>query len=264
MQNRANKARPSVTILGSGTCVPSLNRSACSVLLTAGGQRMVFDLGPGTMQRLLMAGVTIFEVGHVFFSHFHPDHTGELVPFLFANKYPDGSRRKIPLTLHGGTGFLEFYTHLKKFYKNWIDLSGRLKIIEYSHHDRDFRRFKGFRVDTLPVAHNPESIAFRITLPGGATMVYSGDTDYTQNLVDLAKTADLFICESAFPDAQKVAGHLTPSLAGQIAAAAGVKHLVLTHLYPECERADLEGECRKTYAGPLLIAKDLMTIQLKP
>ena len=82
-----------VTILGSGTCVPSLKRSSCSVLMQIGGSRLLFDSGPGTMRRLLEAQTTIFEISHIFYSHFHPDHTGEFVPFIFATKYPDGSRR---------------------------------------------------------------------------------------------------------------------------------------------------------------------------
>ena len=57
-------------------------------------------------------------------------------------------------------------------------------------------------------------------------------------------------------------GHLTPSLAGEIASAARVKKLVLTHFYPECDRADISDQCRKTYSGPLILAEDLMRINV--
>jgi ribonuclease BN (tRNA processing enzyme) len=70
------------------------------------------------------------------------------------------------------------------------------------------------------------------------------------------------ICESAFPDDQKVDGHLTPSLAGRIAQAAAVKRLVLTHFYPVCETADIENQCRSTYSGSIVLAQDLMTLTL--
>ena len=60
------------------------------------------------------------------------------------------------------------------------------------------------------------------------------------------------------PDDLKVDGHLTPSLAGDIATRANVKKLVLTHLYPECDTKDIEKECRRTYQGPLVLAEDLM------
>ena len=61
-----------------------------------GASRLLFDSGPGTMRRLLEAQTTIFDITHIFYSHFHPDHTGEFVPFIFATKYPDGSRRENP------------------------------------------------------------------------------------------------------------------------------------------------------------------------
>ncbi|MFZ1200995.1 MAG: MBL fold metallo-hydrolase, partial [Desulfobacterales bacterium] len=77
-----------VTILGSGTCVPSLKRSSCAVLVETGTSVVLLDSGAGTMRRLLETGRTIFELSHIFYSHFHPDHSGELAPLLFATKYP--------------------------------------------------------------------------------------------------------------------------------------------------------------------------------
>ena len=226
-----------------------------------GPVKLLFDTGPGTMRRLLEAGVEIFDLAYIFYSHFHPDHTGELVPLLFATKYPDGARRKAPLSLVAGKGFFEFFKALQTVYGEWIELeAGLLKLMEIDSRDRYTRRFDAFQLDTLPVDHREESIAYRITDPEGRSMVYSGDTDYTDNLIALAREADLFICESALPDDLKVKGHLSPSLAGRIAAQAGVKTLVLTHLYPECDQADIVAECRKTYQGPLIIAEDLLKI----
>jgi len=253
----------SVTILGSGTCVPSLKRSSCSILMKIRDKFLVFDSGAGTMHKLLENGVEIFDVSFVFYSHFHPDHTAELVPFLFANKYPDGSRRKIPLTLMAGKGFATFYDNLKNVYGHWIELApDLLTIVELDNTGYDMREFDDFKVESFPVEHNPESIAYRITSPGGISIVYSGDTDFSENLVTLSKDADLLICESALPDELKVKGHLTPSLAGEIADRANVRKLVLTHFYPECDHVDIEKECRKTYSGPLLLAEDLMQINL--
>ena len=259
----SNHNELSVTILGSGTCVPSLKRSSCSVLLRTGDNILLFDSGAGTMRRLLEAGVEIFDVSFIFYSHFHPDHTSELVPFLFSNKYPDGSRRKKPLTLVAGKGFLKFYENLKLVYGHWIELDpDLLKIIELDNTHHDMRRFDDFKVESIPVEHNPESIAYRITGPDGQSVVYSGDTDFSENLVILSKDADLLICESALPDELKVKGHLTPSLAGEIAKRANVRKLVLTHFYPECDQADVKKECRKTYSGPLILAEDLMEIEI--
>ena len=231
--------------------------------MQVGASTLLFDSGPGTMRRLLEAQITIFEISHLFYSHFHPDHTGEFVPFIFATKYPDGSQRTTPLTAGGGLGFLDFYEGLKTVYGQWIELDrDLLKIIEFDNKDSDSRRFEDFTVETAPVAHNQESIAFRITAPNGSSAVYTGDTDYCETIIDLAKKTDLLICECALPDKLKVEGHLTPSLAGELAARADVRKLVLTHFYPECDKENIEAECRKTYSGPLVLAEDLMQIEI--
>ena len=259
----SDPAEMTVTILGSGTCVPSLRRSSCSILIETDENLLLLDSGAGTMRRLLEAGFEIFDVSFIFYSHFHPDHTGELVPFLFSNKYPDGSRRKITLTLVAGRGFKAFYDNLKNVYGSWMELApGFLNVVELSNSARDTKAFGDFQVESLPVNHNDESIAYKITGSGGKSVVYSGDTDFSDNLVTLSKAADLLICESALPDELKAKGHLTPSLAGEIATRANVRNLVLTHFYPECDRVDVEKQCRKTYDGPLLLAEDLMTIDI--
>jgi ribonuclease BN (tRNA processing enzyme) len=252
-----------VVILGSGTVVPSLKRSTCSVLIEQGQTRLVLDLGAGTMRRLLEAGVRISEVTQILFSHLHPDHTGEFVSFLFATKYPENLRRRTPFRIVGAPGLRDFYEKLKGAYGDWIVLEeGLMEIVELGNAGPDRCSSGELEIVSLPMNHIPSSLGYRVTLPGGFAVAYSGDTDYCENLVSLAEGVDLFICESALPDDRKVTGHLTPSLAGEIATRAGVKRLVLTHFYPECDDADIEGQCRKSYGGPLDLAQDLMSIEI--
>ncbi len=252
-----------LTILGSGTCVPSLARSACAALMTAGSSHLLFDAGPGSMRRLLEAGVRVQELSHLCITHFHPDHTGELAPLLFANKYPDASLRREPLTLMGGPGFLDFLTRLEGVYGAWIKLdAGMCEMIETPPDGRLNYAAGGWHLETIPVRHNPESVAYRLSLEGGPAVVYSGDTDYSENLVQLARNTDLLICEAARPDEQPVAGHLTPSMAGRMASEAGARKLMLTHFYPDCDDVDLVAQCRRTYDGPVVLAQDLMHLEV--
>lgn len=252
-----------ITILGSGTCVPSLVRNPCSFLMKTGGENLLFDCGPGIMRRLLEIDVTIFDISYLFLSHFHPDHSGELASFLFALKYPAPSSQKQPLTIVAGQGFRSFFERLKTVYGNWIVLpTDMVAVVELDAQQADRRSFSSFTVSSMPVAHRPESLAYRIVDAEGKTLVYSGDSDVCDGLTTVAADADLMICESAFPDHQKVDGHLTPALAGKIAQAAGVKRLVLTHFYPACEAADIENQCRSTYSGKIILAQDLMTLML--
>jgi ribonuclease BN (tRNA processing enzyme) len=254
-------APTTVTILGSGTCVPSLERSACAAIVKTERSTILLDAGPGTMHRMLEAGFSIFELDYLCLSHFHPDHSSELVPILFSNKYTGSIRRVKPLTIIGGKGLNTFFQDLKAAFGHWIELSPELfHLIELDTQSADAFIGPDFALTSTPVEHQRESIAMRISDAANKTVVYSGDTDYCAGLIDLAGGVEVFICEAAFPDAKKFKGHLTPSLAGRIAAEAAVKHLVLTHLYPECEQTDITAQCRKTYSGPLTIAKDLMEI----
>jgi ribonuclease BN (tRNA processing enzyme) len=66
------------------------------------------------------------------------------------------------------------------------------------------------------------------------------------------------------PDGQKMEGHLTPGLVGELAEAAGARMVVLSHLYPACDGVDVEAECRRRYSGPVVLAHDLMRIEIEP
>ena len=145
-----------VTVLGSGTCVPSLQRSSCAVLMQIGTTRLLFDSGPGTMRRLLEAKTTIFDLDYILYSHFHPDHSAELVPLIFAKKYPDGNRRQVPLTVIAGRGLTDFFAGLKAVYGNWIELAdGLLKFMELDNQSKDFRNYDNFAIDIdAPISYS--------------------------------------------------------------------------------------------------------------
>ncbi len=252
-----------VTLLGSGTCVPRLARSACAVLVETKASKILLDLGPGTMRRLLHCGVTIFDLTHIFLSHFHPDHTAELVPLLFATKYPDRNARTRLLRILGGSGFKRFYQALQGAYGDWIVLPGeQMALTEIDTLAGESFHFEDFTVKARPVDHRPESLAYRIEDAAGTVVAYSGDTDPCEGLVAAARLADLFICESAMPDGRKVPGHMTPGLAGQAATQAQARRLVLTHLYPPCDEVDIVKQAQGTYKGPVFAAEDLISFQL--
>ena len=249
-----------INILGSGTCVPSLERSTCSALVSVGSSRLLFDSGAGTMRRLLETGYRIGDITHILYSHLHPDHVGEFVPFLFSSKYPRDYARRTPFVVIAAQGFEYFYQNLQKAFGDWIVLDpGIMEIREMNATGPDRLDFPDFTLETRPMNHTDQSVGFRINA-GSRIFAYSGDTDYCQDLIELARGADLLLCECALPDDQKVPGHLTPSLAGEIAAEAGVKRLALTHFYPECDGVDIAAQCRKTWGGPLDLAQDLMEI----
>ena len=252
-----------LVILGSGTSVPLPKRASPSIALFIDDQFLLLDIGPGTLRQLAIAGFPFENIDYLCMSHFHPDHTADLIHFFFATRYPPILRTRKPFTIVAPEGFNQFLTLLKRPYGNWLDLpDGLINIEEFHTGDKGKKEFAAFTLFSAPVNHTPHSLGFRIEDNSGSVIVYSGDTGYCDEIVDLAKNADLLILESSFPDGQGVQGHLTPSTAGDIATRAGTKKLLLTHFYPECLKSDIEGQCRKTYHGELVLATDLMSLSV--
>ncbi|MBI3600254.1 MAG: ribonuclease Z [Nitrospinae bacterium] len=244
-------------ILGSGTCVPSLKRGSPGLIIKAGGEFLLFDSGSGTIRRMLEAGITYNDIDYIFYSHIHPDHVADLVPFLFASKYADMPREK-NLDITGGRGFKKFFKKLNGVYGRWLE--SELYKINVRKISNKTVEFDNFKITAKPLAHSKESTGYRVEAENGKTIVFSGDTDYCKNIVELGRNADIFILECSLPDEKRVAGHLTPSLCGKIAAESKCKKLVLTHFYPSCDTVDIAGMCRKYYKGEIALAEDLMKI----
>ena len=118
-----------------------------------------------------------------------------------------------------------------------------------------------WRIETAPAKHSDPAYAYRFEARG-ASMVYSGDTDYAEPVIQLASPCDLLILECSYPNEIDTPGHLTPKKAGEMAKAAGCKKLVLTHIYPICADYDLISECKQTYDGDVLLAEDGMRFEL--
>ena len=246
-------------ILGSGTGVPSIKRGSPGALVRAGGTSLLLDGGSGTLVKMLQAGVTCKDLNNILYSHIHPDHVADLVPLIFACKYQEDPREK-DLSIIGGRGFRHYFEGLRWVYGAWVEPdSFRIHIREVLADDI---HLEDIRVTTLPLDHTPESVGYRIESPEGRTLVYSGDTDYCRNIVELANGVDLLLLEASFPDTKKVKGHLTPSLAGRIAREAGCKRLILTHFYPPCDHSDMKTECQRIYDGEVLLAEDMLRVEV--
>lgn len=244
-------------ILGSGTAIPSLKRGSPGLVVKVGEKSILFDSGSGTLVKLLAAGITLLDLDYAFYSHFHPDHTADLVPLLFALRNPEMQRTK-PLYVAGPLGFLDFYQGLKGVYGDWVEPTGFELVIEELGEGK--REYEGFVLFTRRVSHSGYSLGFRLEAEEGKSLAYSGDSDYCESLIELGRGVDVFVMECAFPDEEHCPGHLTPSLAGQIAAQAGCKRLVLTHFYPACEGKNLITPCQKYYQGEIILAEDLMRL----
>lgn len=254
-------------ILGSGTCVPYLRRGSPAFALRIENNLLLIDGGSGTIRKLLEADLDYKEIDTIFYTHLHPDHTGDMIPLLFAIKNTPEFLRSKDLSIYGPEGFKGFYESLFSVYGNWItSLSYKILINEVSISENSELEFSGFKVKSAPVLHSKNSVAYSFQSKNKegktASIVFSGDTDYSESLVELARDTDILILECSFPDEKKVSGHLTPSLAGRIAKESNCKRLVLTHFYPVCDSHDILGQCRKVFQKDVILAEDLMRFSL--
>ena len=208
---------------------------------------------------MLEVGVTYRDPDLLLYTHIHPDHVSDLVPIIFASKY-GGQPREKELLCIGGPGFKSYFKKLKNLYGSWIvPQSYPLTIKEIPRKGLVYRHLK---ILSKPMAHISESVGYRIEFKDGKSMAISGDTDYCQNIVDLASEVDILVLECSFPDGKKVEGHLTPSLAGRIALESNCKKLLLTHLYPVCDQFDIQKECEQVYKGEIILAEDLLKVKI--
>jgi len=225
------------------------------VVVRAGGQTLVFDLGSGAVRGMLRSGLDPFSVDRIFFTHLHPDHTVDVVPLLFAINYGASEKRARRLHLTGPEPFLRFWGSVMEVWGAWMTGDYATLVSELPHECRSLIDLTGCRLSWAPAKHRRESIAYRLDAEGGA-FVYTGDTEYSQSVVELARGADTLLIECSFPDEAPVPGHLTPSGVARIASEASVKRVVLTHIYPAIDNPSLPLDVATGYDGEIVVAED--------
>ena len=244
-----------LTILGSGTCVPYHRRGSSSYALQLSKSTILLDCGNGATWKLGKVGINYLDIDHIFITHFHPDHTSDLIPFLFATRYSYGSRREKQLQLWGPPGFISFFSALKEAYSDWI-VPQELIVNDI---DKNELQLEDFVLTSAHTLHTENSLAYRIDSEG-KSLVYSGDTDYSESLVKLAENADILLIECSMPDELKVEGHLTPTEVSRVANESGARKIILTHLYPVCDERDFLVRTRNQVDVDVVVAEDFLEI----
>ncbi|MBO8143893.1 MAG: ribonuclease Z [Thermodesulfobacterium sp.] len=250
-----------ITILGSGTGWIRLDRNSPGYLIEVDDFCLLLDLGPGVLKQVLRAGKKLEDISSIFISHFHPDHVTDLIPFLFATRYNLGYKRSSPVDLYVAEDFAQFYHLLNTAFRNWIEPPEGLLNINLLPKIKKYRFFIGpFTAYTSPVKHNPESLAIRLEYKT-KSLVYSGDTGYCEELVELAEKADLLIVECANSKDLYVEHHLSPEDIALISERAKVRQIIFSHFYPHSERINLD-LIKEKFKGRVILAEDLIKIEI--
>jgi ribonuclease Z len=272
-----------VTLLGTGCPGPVMNRFGASTLVQAGGQSLLFDAGRGALQRLTQIGVPWHDIVGVFLTHLHSDHTVGL-PDLFMTGWLMPPVRTAPLPVWGPSGTSQMTSHLRQAYAQDIQVriaNEHLKpegpVLQATDISEGvvFNR-GGVKVTAFEVDHGPALPAFGYRVDyRGRSVVLSGDTRVSENLIRHGSGADLLVHEVFVPEilqrmgvppeqARTIAGyHTTPEQAGTVFARAKPRLAVYSHICPPIANAQqLLTPTRRTYQGPVEIGEDLMVLEV--
>lgn len=277
-----------VTLLGTGTPNPRLAHLGPSTLVEAGGLRLLFDVGRGTTIRLEQLGVRTATVSAVFFTHLHSDHTNGLPDLWLTGWLPPFGARATPVRLYGPTGVARLAHGLAEAFGDDIrirsateklPLSGvALEPHEFSSDTVVFES-NGVRVSTFLVNHTNDSISlslgYRVDFRGRSVVV-SGDTRYSPNLIAHARGVDVLLHEvSMAPESMQsipavrtiMNGHIQPVDLARVFTQTQPKIGVLTHFAippnrngPDLTPADAVAAIRLGYSGRVEAGEDLMQI----
>ena len=278
--------RIDVVLLGTGYPRPYPDRAGPSTAVIVNGRYFIVDAGRAVVLRLSALQQPMPQIAAVFLTHLHSDHTSGL-PDLFNTSWVMG--RKQPLQLYGPRGTQEMVNGLLKFYAEDIhirrDLVEELPVkgAEIEVHivsEGIVYKDDHLTITAFGVDHRPVEPAFGYKFEaGGKIVVISGDTAPSDNLVKFARGADILVHEVYMPgyfakarsvemtrgDTAKVTQrlsryHTDAEQVGKIAAAAGVKKLVLTHLIPAEDSEKIRELAARNFSGEIVAGKDLTRV----
>jgi len=276
-----------LTLLGTGSPAPNVQRRGPSQIVEAGDDRILVDCGAGTLHRLVEAGYATLPLTAIAFTHLHSDHVTGIMDVLWAGWIQ--RRWLTPPVVYGPPGTQHFIDHLMLAmdYDIRVRLGPVLRrenlvptVVEveedWSVEGLDWR-LSAFRVEHMPV---DQAFGFRID-QDGASIVISGDTKESENLVKHSQDADILVHEVFWSKGlQQIADaasepeerarfellktyHTGSTELGRVARDANTNHLVLSHLLrAQGDQAAFAEDIAPNYGGKMTVGEDLMSFEV--
>jgi len=244
-----------IKILGSGTIL-SAKRNPSGYLIKSQNKSALIDCGPGMLKQLTDLNIDSLSLSAIFISHFHIDHSSDVLPVLM-RRYLKNRHINKKLTIFGPLGLKYWYKTQETLHGSWFS-ENKPRLIEM--HKNEIK-WADLQVETFPTLHLENSIAYKFT-KGQKSFFYGSDTDYEEGLVSFAANSNLAIIECSHRDENPVDGHLTPEKSAKFINTAAFEQCFLTHIYPENDTDDLLDRVRKYTNRNVQIASDLMDLKI--
>jgi ribonuclease BN (tRNA processing enzyme) len=243
-----------LTFLGCGDAFGSGGRF--NTCFHVQGERVDFliDCGASSLIPLKASHIDPNAIQAILITHFHADHSGG-IPFFILNAQLVAKRTK-PLTIAGPRGLLDWYERAMEIAfpgSSAVDQRFDLSLIELGPYETTV--FNSLQVTSFLVDHgNPGGLAYAYRiLVEGRTIAYSGDTEWTDTLIEAGRDADLFIAEAYYHD-KKIKNHMDMATFAMHYAQIRPKRLVLTHMSDDM--------LKKLVFVPFTAAEDGMAVDL--
>ncbi len=244
-----------LTILGSGAACAGAGGNSSGYLVEDADIRILLDCGHGVASSLV-AMTPASEIDHIFISHMHADHFIDLLPLRFAvTKEMSGlpERRSCLHLPPGGVASLTQILSAVCFPTDFFENVWRVR--EYQAGEV-YELANGLEARLASGVHYIPGWAIR--LDGASSLTYTGDTAPSPAVCDLAAGSDLLLAEATLsePEHGPVRGHLTASQAADLAVAANVGQLMLTHFWFDADREAIRAEAAQRFPRSVRVASD--------
>jgi ribonuclease Z len=283
-----------VYILGAGTPTPTPTRFGSAHVIEVAGDYLMFDCGPAATHKLVKAGLFPTKIDYLFFTHHHFDHDVDYPCFLLC-RWDQSIGKENQLQVYGPTltetiterilGENGAFAHDWKARVNhplsqqvYVNRGGTLPRKPPSILAKDVGpglvySGRDWEVVSAPAEHvQPflDSLAYRVNSAEGS-VVFTGDTQPCQSVIDLARGADMLLCmcwddQDCMIQSGENVGQCGTIDAAEMARDAGVKKLVLVHVGPHlASHGPMEkgiGDVRRVFDGDIIFAEELMTLRL--
>ncbi len=246
-----------LTVLGMAGTWPPPGGATCGYLVTHEGTNIWLDAGSGTFSRL-QQHIGIDEIDAIVISHGHPDHFVDVIPCFYARHYGKLGRPDLPF--YSPDGFVELASLLVS--EDGRDVMGEAYDFTTVRHGDSFS-VGPIHLDVEEMTHiGVNAVGYRIEA-GGVVFAYTGDTGPCEEVIDLARDADVLMAEASYQESSEILPfHLSATQAAEHATEAGAKRLILTHLTPGLDPEISRTEAKSAFDGPVDVAYDGMKLEI--